>query len=81
MNHKNEEFMKNYDTREELAPRDIVSRSIDEEMKKTGKDCVYLDISHKERDQIKKWTLRKCPLAQERTKNSKKLQINYPRPL
>ncbi|MFL2753870.1 MAG: L-aspartate oxidase [Gammaproteobacteria bacterium] len=54
VNHKNEEFMKNYDTREELAPRDVVSRSIDEEMKKTGKDCVYLDISHKERDQVKK---------------------------
>ncbi|MDA9636375.1 L-aspartate oxidase [SAR86 cluster bacterium] len=54
INHENKEFMKNYDSREELAPRDVVSRSIDEEMKKTGKDCVYLDISHKSEKEIKK---------------------------
>jgi L-aspartate oxidase len=39
-------FMPQHDVRAELAPRDIVARAIDFEMKKGGFDCVYLDISH-----------------------------------
>jgi L-aspartate oxidase len=39
-------FMPNHDARAELAPRDVVARAIDFEMKKGGLDCVYLDISH-----------------------------------
>ena len=46
-------FMPAHDVRAELAPRDIVARAIDFEMKKHGFDCVYLDISHKPADWLR----------------------------
>jgi L-aspartate oxidase len=42
-------FMDKYDTRAELAPRDVVARAMDREMKERGAPCLYLDIRHKPR--------------------------------
>lgn len=49
-----ERFMQHFDPKAELAPRDIVARAIDHEMKRLGADHLYLDISHKGADFIRK---------------------------
>lgn len=52
-NQHGERFMPQYDERAELAPRDIVARAIDDQMKRHGIDHVWLDISHKPADAIR----------------------------
>jgi L-aspartate oxidase len=57
-----EPFMARYHPRAELAPRDVVARAIDNEMKVHGFECVYLDISHRDAD----WVRARFPTVHER---------------
>ncbi len=52
-NRRGERFMPAYDPRAELAPRDIVARAIDDQLKQHGDACVFLDISHRPADEIR----------------------------
>jgi len=47
------EFMHKYHPMKSLAPRDVVARAIDSEMKRTGEECVYLDIRHHSEEKLK----------------------------
>lgn len=63
LNHAGEEFMKRYDPRGALAPRDIVARGIHDEMLREGVQWVYLDVSHKPADWIRQrfpWAFKEC---------------------
>jgi L-aspartate oxidase len=62
---KGHRFMPDYDSRGDLASRDIVSQSIDLELKKTGDECVYLDCTHLDLDGFKKH----FPMIYERCKS------------
>ncbi len=53
-NNKGERFMPGYHEMGEIAPRDIVSRAIFSEMRKTGSPCVYLDVTHREGGYLRK---------------------------
>ncbi|MDQ0291541.1 L-aspartate oxidase [Oligosphaera ethanolica] len=48
------EFMQDYHELKSLAPRDIVARAIDNELKRTGQECAWLDIRHKSEDFLRK---------------------------
>ena len=51
-NKEGQAFMENYDPRKDLAPRDIVARAIDNEMKRSGTEQVYLDCTHMDKEKF-----------------------------
>jgi len=51
--HVGETFMEKYHLQKDLAPRDIVARAIDAEMKKRGEPCVFIDVTHLEADKVR----------------------------
>lgn len=55
-------FMNKYHPEKELAPRDVVSRAIDTELKRTGDDCVFLDVTHLGKD----FLIRRFPTVYEK---------------
>jgi len=61
-NQNKDAFMARYHPQKDLAPRDIVTRAIDQEMKTSGADCVYLDITHQSRD----FLMQRFPMLYER---------------
>jgi len=65
-NQDGEAFMERYDERKDLAPRDIVARAIDNEMKRTGTEYVYLDCRHMDKEKF----LHHFPNIYERCKES-----------
>lgn len=52
INHKGEKFMTEYHKLGSLAPRDVVALAIDKEIKTSGKECVYIDITHKSKEYL-----------------------------
>ncbi len=52
-NASGEAFMEQYDPRKELAPRDIVARAIDDQLKKSGEKSVFLDVTHLDPDKVR----------------------------
>ncbi len=52
VNARGDRFMEKYSAQKELAPRDIVARAIDAEMKKNGESCVYLDLRHTNANEV-----------------------------
>ena len=51
-NSEGERFMERYDERMELAPRDVVAQAIDSELKRTGSESVFLDMTHMSRTEV-----------------------------